>query len=135
MNDESTMSKLENIAAIAALSKAGESPFDVFRKSIVAQVKQLPKRHAIATQLKLQTILTEELLLYEDRSQTEQFHSSNIVTSHQSDLRSFQEPWFFQNSMQSSAPPSIPSIEVSSSIQSTYTTDSLVDTDHSVSDE
>lgn len=132
-NIESTVSKLENIAAVAASSKAAESPFDVFGKSIAAQLKQLPKRQAIATQLKLQTILTEELLFHEDQLQTEQFNSYS--NSRQSELTSFQGPGVFQSSNQYSVPPSTPSIEAPSSMQSIYTTDSLVDTDHTVSDE
>lgn len=39
-----------------------EDLFDVFGQSVASQLKSLPLRHALATQLKLQTILTEELL-------------------------------------------------------------------------
>lgn len=127
-NIESTVSRLENIAAIASASKV-ESPFDVFGKSVAAQLKLLPRRHAIATQLKIQTILTEELLLYEDISQSKQLSSSQVDKS-----TSIQEPTFYQSTDQPFTPVSTPSLEPPSSVQSIYT-DSFVDSDNTISDD
>lgn len=64
-NIDSTVDKLEKIAAIASAPKV-ENPFEVFGKSVAVQLNQLPKRQALASQLKIQTILTEELLKYEE---------------------------------------------------------------------
>lgn len=62
---DSTVDKLERIAAIASAPKV-ENAFEVFGKSVAVQLNQLPKRQALASQLKIQTILTEELLKYEE---------------------------------------------------------------------
>ncbi|KAI4467944.1 spermatogenesis-associated 4-related [Holotrichia oblita] len=43
-----------------------ESAFDIFGRSVAAQLKTLPKRTALTTQLKLQTILIQEQIRYED---------------------------------------------------------------------
>lgn len=59
------MDKLGRIAAIAS-TPIVENVFEVFGKSIVIQLNQLPKRQALAPQLKIQTILIEELLKYEE---------------------------------------------------------------------
>lgn len=64
-NIDSTVDKLEKIAAIASAPKV-ENPFEVFGESVAVQLNQLPKRQALASQLKIQTILTEELLKYEE---------------------------------------------------------------------
>lgn len=129
-NIESTVSRLENIAAIASASKV-ESPFDVFGKSVAAQLKLLPRRHAIAAQLKIQTILTEELLLYEDNiSQSKQLFSSSQVDK----STSIQEPTFYQSTDQPFTPVSTPSLEPPSSVQSIYT-DTFVDSDNTISDD
>lgn len=62
---DSTVDELERIAKIASAQKV-ENAFEVFGKSVAIQLSQLPKRLALASQLKIQTILTEELLKYEE---------------------------------------------------------------------
>lgn len=58
-----------------------ENTFEVFGKSVAIQLHQLPERQALALQLKIQTILTEELLKYEEsresnNKQTQIYHDT-----------------------------------------------------------
>lgn len=64
-NIDSTVDKLEKIAAIASAPKV-ENTFEIFGKGVAVQLNQLPKSQALASQLKIQTILTEELLKCEE---------------------------------------------------------------------
>jgi len=79
-NIDSTVDKLEKIAAIASAPKV-ENTFEIFGKGVAVQLNQLPKSQALASQLKIQTILTEELLKCEEsresnNKQTQIFFSS-----------------------------------------------------------
>lgn len=87
-NIDSTVNKLEKIAAIASAPKV-ENSFEVFGKSVAVQLNQLPKRQALTSQLKIQTFLTEELLKYEEsreskNKQTQIHHDTYTPQSHQS---------------------------------------------------
>lgn len=85
---DSTVDKLGRIAAIASTPKV-ENAFEVYGKSIVIQLNQLPKKQALTPQLKIQTILIEELLKYKEslesnNKQTKNFHETYPPESHQS---------------------------------------------------
>jgi len=87
-NIDTTVDRLEKISAIASAPKV-ENPFEIFGKSVAVQLNQLPKRQALASQLKLQTILTEELLKYEEsresnNKQTQIHHDTYTPQSRQS---------------------------------------------------
>lgn len=84
-NIDTRVDRLEKIAAIASAPKV-ENPFEVFGKSVAVQLNQLPKRQALASQLKIQTILTEELLKHEEsresnNKQTQIHHDTYIHSS------------------------------------------------------
>lgn len=81
------MDKLEKIAAIASAPKF-ENTFEVFGKSVAVQLNQLPKRQALASKLKIKTILTEEMKYEESREsnnkQTQIYHDTYTPQSRHS---------------------------------------------------
>lgn len=64
-NIDCTVDNLEKIATITLIPKV-ENTFEVLGKSVAVQLNHFPKRKTLASQFKIQTILTEELLKNEE---------------------------------------------------------------------
>ncbi|KAL4104014.1 hypothetical protein QTP88_019327 [Uroleucon formosanum] len=78
---------------IIAYAPKVENTFEVFCISVAVQLNQLPKRQVLASQLKIQTILTEELLKYEEsrKSNNKQTQIYHDTYTSQSRLSNYEE--------------------------------------------